>query len=197
MSASDGGAPASPAPPAGPMPANPPAADGPDGEAPPGNVAERLVTAAVARSLTLATAESLTAGQVAAAIADVPGASAALRGGVVAYHNEVKAGVLGVDAGLLHSAGSVDPEVARQMAVGARRACGADLAVSTTGVAGPAAHDGKPVGTVFVGWAGPDGSGARELKLGGDRRRIRAASGEAALGLLLEMVETDPAGTPA
>ena len=96
--------------------------------------------------------------------------------------------MLGVDARLLDSAGSVDPEVARQMALGARRACGADLAVSTTGVAGPAAHDGKPVGTVFIGWAGPDGSGARELRLDGDRMRIRAASREAALGLLLELV---------
>lgn len=158
------------------------------GTSSPGDVAGRLVAAAVARSLTLATAESLTAGQVAAAIADVPGASAALRGGVVAYHNEVKAGVLGVDARLLESAGSVDAEVARQMALGARRACGADLAVSTTGVAGPAAHDGKAVGTVFIGWAGPDGSGARELRLDGDRTRIRAASREAALGLLLDLV---------
>nr|WP_149957833.1 CinA family protein [Zafaria cholistanensis] len=156
----------------------------------------RLVAAAAARSLTLATAESLTAGQVAAAIADVPGASAVLRGGVVAYHNEVKAAVLGVDAGLLESVGSVDREVARQMALGARRACGADLAVSTTGVAGPAAHDGQPVGTVFIGWAGPDGSGAHELRLDGDRMRIRAASRDAALGLLLDLVEpVAPGGT--
>lgn len=154
--------------------------------------AQRVVRSALALGRTVATAESLTAGLVAAAIADVPGASAVLRGGVVAYHNEVKEGLLGVDPVLLAGAGSVDAEVARQMAEGARTACGADLGVSTTGVAGPDPHDGKPVGTVFVGWASAASSGARELALDGDRPAIRTASRDAALECLAGLLATKP-----
>lgn len=150
--------------------------------------ARRAVEEAASRSLTVATAESLTAGLVAAALADVPGSSAVLRGGVVSYHNDVKSALLGVDPVLLATSGSVDAEVARQMAVGARSACGSDLAVSTTGVAGPAAHDGQGVGTVFIGYAGPAGSGAERLHLTGDRQAIRAASRDAALARLLALV---------
>ncbi|MET1036274.1 MAG: nicotinamide-nucleotide amidohydrolase family protein [Arthrobacter sp.] len=155
------------------------------------SLARRTVEAAAARSVTVATAESLTAGLVAAALADVPGSSAVLRGGVVSYHNDVKSGLLAVDPALLATSGSVDAEVARQMAVGARSACGSDLAVSTTGVAGPAAHDGQDVGTVFIGYAGPAGSGAERLDLTGDRQAIRAASRDAALARLLALVRDD------
>lgn len=151
-------------------------------------LARQVVQAAIERSLTLATAESLTAGLVSAALADVAGSSAVLRGGVVSYHNDVKTGLLGVDAGLLERQGSVDARVAVQMAVGARRACGADIAVSTTGVAGPSAHDGKEVGTVFVGFAGPAGSGSEELHLEGDRQAIRVQARDAALRRLLAML---------
>src|SRR5690606_38792196 len=87
---------------------------------------------------------------IAARLAEVPGASAVLRGGVVSYSSEVKASLLGVAAQLLEAHGSVDPEVARQMAVGAQRACGAGAAVSATGVAGTEPHDGKAVGTVYT-----------------------------------------------
>jgi nicotinamide-nucleotide amidase len=151
--------------------------------------ARRAVAAAVARSLTLATAESLTAGMVAARLAEVPGASAVLRGGVVSYHNEVKAGLLGVDPALLASKGSVDAEVARQMAEGARRACGADIGVATTGVAGPDPHDGQPVGTVYIGYATAVASGADLMRLEGDREQIRRASCEAALTRLGDLLE--------
>ncbi|MFC3184651.1 CinA family protein [Pseudoglutamicibacter albus] len=90
---------------------------------------------------------------VASRIADVPGASAVLQGGVVAYQVSVKRDVLGVDAGLLERHGPVHPEVAEQMAVGAARACGARIGVSTTGVAGPEPHGGHATGTVYIGWA--------------------------------------------
>ncbi len=128
------------------------------------------------RGLTVATAESLTAGLLAAALAEVPGASGTLQGGVVAYQNHVKERLLGVDSGLLARAGAVDAEVARQMADGVRRVAGADVGISTTGVAGPEAHQGKPVGTVYLGLAGMPGHGEPEavlLHLEGDRETIR------------------------
>ncbi|MGJ9401798.1 CinA family protein [Arthrobacter sp. KK5.5] len=150
-------------------------------------MAREVVEAAVGRSVTVATAESLTAGLVSAALADIAGSSAVLRGGVVAYHNDVKSGLLGVDPDLLERVGSVDGEVAARMAVGARSACGADFAVSTTGVAGPAAHDGKDVGTVFIGYAGPDGTGFEAFRFEGDRQRIRVQSRDAALRKLREL----------
>ncbi|MFL4473956.1 CinA family protein [Paeniglutamicibacter sp. MACA_103] len=147
-------------------------------------LAGRVIAAAKAAGTSLATAESLTAGMIAATLAEVPGASAVLQGGVVSYSSSVKANVLGVDPALLAERGSVDGEVARQMAEGARRACGADLAVSATGVAGPDAHDGKDVGTVFLGYASGSGSGFTEHRFTGDRARIRISSTVAALELL-------------
>lgn len=147
-------------------------------------LARTVVASAKARGMTLATAESLTAGMIAATLAEVPGASAALAGGVVSYSNAVKANVLGVEAKLLAERGSVDGEVARQMAQGARRVCGADMAVSATGVAGPDVHDGKPVGTVFLGWASGSGSGFTEHHFTGDRAQIRVLSTVCALELL-------------
>ncbi|MDP9883542.1 nicotinamide-nucleotide amidase [Sinomonas atrocyanea] len=151
-----------------------------------GVTAREVVEEFIARGATAATAESLTAGLVAASLADVPGASGMLRGGVVSYASEVKAGVLGVSPELLARAGSVDAEVARQMADGARRVCGADYGVATTGAAGPEPHDGKPVGTVFVGVSGPGGSAVRAYTFDGDRAAIRRAATEAALAVLLE-----------
>lgn len=150
----------------------------------------RIVVAAGARTLSVATAESLTAGLVAARIADVPGASAVLRGGVISYANAVKERLLGVEADLLERRGSVDGEVARQMATGALRACGADVAVSTTGAAGPSAHDGKPVGTVFIGYADAGDSGFTEFHFAGDRVSIRAQARDAALRILAEHLES-------
>ena len=151
-----------------------------------GDPAAEVLELLAARGQTLAAAESLTGGLVAAALTAVPGASRAFRGSVTAYATEVKGRVLGVDAALLARRGAVDPEVARQMARGARAVLGADWGVATTGVAGPDPQDGKPVGTVFVAAAGPDGAEAvRELALDGDRAAIRDRSVQMALKVLL------------
>lgn len=137
-----------------------------------------LVAALTARGETVAVAESLTGGLVVATLVGVPGASAVVRGGVVAYATPVKHTVLGVSADLLAEHGAVDPEVARQMASGVRTLLAVDgepatWGISTTGVAGPDPQDGKPVGTVFVGIASATGAEAYELHLEGDREAIR------------------------
>jgi nicotinamide-nucleotide amidase len=136
------------------------------------------------RGWTLAVAESLTGGLVAAELASVPGASRAFRGSVTAYATDLKHRLLGVDEQLLAARGAVDPQVARQMAEGVRDRLGADWGASTTGVAGPDPQDGRPVGTVFVAVAGPHGAAARALRLTGDRTAIRRASVTAVLELL-------------
>ncbi|MEB7505946.1 nicotinamide-nucleotide amidohydrolase family protein [Arthrobacter koreensis] len=145
---------------------------------------ERVVRAAAAAGMRIASAESLTAGMVAAELGTVPGASAVLQGGVVAYQNSVKEQVLGVSGTLLAAAGSVDGRVAEEMAAGVRRLLNADFGVSTTGVAGPEPHDGEPVGTVFIGVAGPAGTRSREFRFTGDRASIRLQACAAALDLL-------------
>jgi len=132
----------------------------------------------------VATAESLTGGLLCAALVDVPGASAVVRGGVVAYATELKASLLDVPADALARTGPVDGFVAQEMARGARARTGAHLGVSTTGVAGPGPSDGFPAGTVFVGVAAdwlPGGARHVRLALAGDRAQIRRASVEAAL----------------
>lgn len=144
-------------------------------------IAGEAVAAAVGRGVTVATAESLTAGMVAAVLADTPGASAMLQGGVVSYNNTVKRDILGVPQELLDAVGSVDEAVAAAMAEGARRVCGADFAVSTTGVAGPDVHDGKAVGTVFVGVASAKGVQAFPYSFEGTRAEIRGLACGAAL----------------
>ncbi|GGX30674.1 competence damage-inducible protein A [Streptomyces chryseus] len=137
------------------------------------------------RGETLAVAESLTGGLVAAELTAVPGASRAFRGAVTAYATELKRDVLGVDAALLEQRGAVDAEVARQMAAGVRRVLNAGWGIATTGVAGPDAQDGQPVGTVFVAVAGPDGAGkVTRLRLNGDRAVIRMESVRSVLTLL-------------
>lgn len=109
-----------------------------------------------ARGETLAVAESLTGGLVAAEVTAVPGASRVFRGSVTAYATELKLEVLGVDGTLLAERGAVDAEVALQMAAGVRKVMGADWGIATTGVAGPDPQDGQAVGTVFVAVSGPD-----------------------------------------
>lgn len=149
-------------------------------------LAAQTVRQALESGRTVATAESLTAGMVSAVLADTPGASGMLQGGVVAYQNSVKDAVLHVPADLLARAGSVDPDVARAMADGARTVLGADVGVSTTGVAGPEAHDGKPVGRVYIGIATAAGTAGFEYSFTGSRPDIRAAACAAALERLLE-----------
>ncbi len=148
-----------------------------------------------ARGQTVACAESLTGGLVTARLVDVPGASAAVRGGVVAYATELKAQLLGVDPELLARSGPVDPAVADQLARGVRRRLQADWGLGTTGVAGPDPQDGHPVGTVYVAVAAPGDVRVtvRALHLRGDRAAIRGATVEAVLTLLRdELVAVRP-----
>ncbi|MET7761312.1 CinA family protein [Streptomyces sp. NPDC005393] len=168
------------------------------GAAAPGGTASGRGAAAEALALlerrgqTVAVAESLTGGLVAAELTAVDGASRSFRGSVTAYATDLKHRLLGVDAALLAERGAVDPEVARQMARGVRRALGADWGVATTGVAGPTPQDGQPVGTVHVAVAGPSGrmAGAAH-RFEGDRAGIRAHSVRAAVKLLLsELIAT-------
>ncbi|WP_295124927.1 CinA family protein [uncultured Leifsonia sp.] len=153
----------------------------------------RTVRALADRGLTLATAESLTGGGLTAELTRVPGASAVVLGGAVVYATELKHSLLGVDSALLEREGPVHPEVARQLAAGARArlAVGgraADLGVSTTGVAGPDPQGGRAVGTVFIGIASASGVHAVELHLGGDRQSIRAQTvARAVLELAVEL----------
>jgi nicotinamide-nucleotide amidase len=153
-------------------------------------LAAQVITQLTERGLTLATAESLTGGLVCARLVDVPGSSAVVRGGVVAYATELKHRLLGVDAALLAEHGAVHPEVARQLGTGVRDALGADYGLATTGVAGPSPQDGHQPGTVFVAVARPAAGACavRALRLSGDRARIRAESVAAVLELLLEVL---------
>lgn len=148
-------------------------------------VAEKLVELLKARSLTCATAESCTGGGIGAAITGVPGSSAVFAGGVISYSNEVKRGVLGVSAENLERFGAVSPQVAAEMAAGARRLMQTDLAVAVTGIAGP---DGgtpeKPVGTVWFGIATPDGVRTERALFTGDRGEVRGKTVLHALGML-------------
>ena len=132
------------------------------------------------KGLTIGTAESCTGGLMAKRLTDLPGASRIFRGGIVSYTNEVKAGVLGVPQALLDQYGAVSAPVAQAMAEGARRALGCDIALSSTGVAGPDRDDrGNEVGTMFVAIATPEGSHVRPLHLGSrpvrERLRIQTA----------------------
>jgi nicotinamide-nucleotide amidase len=137
---------------------------------------------------TVAVAESLTGGLVAAALTDLAGASVVVRGAVIAYSTDLKAQVLGVDQDLLARVGAVDAGVAEQMAAGVRSLMGATYGLATTGVAGPDPADGKPVGTVFVAVVGPTSSRVKVLALSGDRAQIRQQSVLAVLALLAHEV---------
>jgi nicotinamide-nucleotide amidase len=134
---------------------------------------------------TLACAESLTAGLVAATVADTPGASNVLRGGVVAYAADLKTALLGVPADLLDRVGTVDAGVATAMAEGVRERLGATWGLATTGVAGPGPAEGKPAGTVHVAVAGPSGTATRLLRLKGTRAQVRAGAVAGVLALAL------------
>ena len=138
------------------------------------------------KGLTIGTAESCTGGLMAKRLTDVPGASAAFRGGIVSYTNEIKAGVLGVPQDMLNRLGAVSGEVAAAMAEGARRVLGCDIALSSTGVAGPDRDDrGSEVGTMFVAIATPEGTRVRALHLGARpmRERLRTQTASHAFDL--------------
>lgn len=148
--------------------------------------AEHCLTACRRKGLTLAFAESLTGGLVAATFTAVPGASDVVVGGVVAYATRLKAQLLAVDVDLLDRVGAVDAEVAIQMARGAAVRLGADIGVSCTGVAGPDPQDGQPPGTVHVGvhrHGEPDL--VRSYVFAGDRAEVR----EATVGAVIDVIQ--------
>lgn len=174
-----------------------------------GGDVQQLAAAAIARAtelgVRLAVAESLTGGLVAATLVSVPGASATLSGGIVAYDTALKASLLGVDAELLAEHGPVHPEVAIQMAAGVRSACAvagvpAHVGIATTGVAGPAAdpQTGQPAGTVWIGVS--SAAGERSVLVegaAGSRNEIRERAVAAALKELLGVLGVSGIATSA
>ncbi len=156
-----------------------------------GLLAQQIVEQLTARGQTVAVAESLTGGLVAAALTSVPGASVVVRGAVVAYATDLKATLLGVPADLLSRDGPVDPAVAAAMAAGVRERLGASYGVSTTGVAGPGPADGRPQGTVFIAVDGPSGAAGSGLRLAGGRQEVREATVRFALSLLVSALQED------
>jgi PncC family amidohydrolase len=158
-------------------------------------LATRLQARCVARGLTVATAESCTGGLVAHALTEVPGSSAYVRGGIVAYANDVKADQLGVPREVLDAHGAVSAQVAVAMADGARDRLHADLGVGVTGVAGPdGGTEEKPVGLVYVAVAGLGTPEVRRFLWPGDRSANKHDSAIAAIELLLARVEASRQG---
>jgi nicotinamide-nucleotide amidase len=143
------------------------------------------------RGETVATAESLTGGQLASLLTAAPGSSETFLGGVVSYATEAKVDVLGVDPGLVERHGVVSAECARAMARGVRGLMGSTYAVSTTGVAGPERQEDKPPGTVYVGVSGPDGVTALSLELVGERAAIRDRTCQEALSALEDILREE------
>lgn len=153
--------------------------------------ASSLVSLAREHGATIAAAESLTGGSVCVALAEVPGVSDVLRGGVVVYTAESKQAVLGVDEGVLDALGPVCREVAEQMATGVRHTMGASVGLATTGAAGPESHGGKPPGTV---WVAVDYEGkvtAKELHIDGERGDVTKAAVNAVLACCVEVLSGD------
>jgi nicotinamide-nucleotide amidase len=141
--------------------------------------ARGLIADLTIRQQSIATAESLTAGLLAATLAGVPGASEVLRGGLITYTERTKIMLAGVAPQILQEVGPVAAPTARALAVGARQRCEATWGVGLTGVAGPEPHGGHEVGTVFIGLAGPGETGAIEvveLHLSGTRWHIRLSA---------------------
>jgi nicotinamide-nucleotide amidase len=144
------------------------------------------------KRLSLATAESITAGLVAHRLGQIPGASVWFRGGIVAYDNRVKTELLGVPQDLLDQHGAVSPQVAEAMALGCRERMKTDLAVSTTGLAGPGgATPEKPVGLVYVGLAWPGGVSSASFNWAGTRLEIQSRTAKMALNTVrLKLLES-------
>lgn len=152
------------------------------------SLAQAIIDKAGAEGVTVATAESCTGGMIAAALTDVPGSSAVVERGFVTYSNEAKAEMLGVPMKLIEQNGAVSAPVARVMALGALIHSRADIAVSVTGIAGPAGGtDRKPVGLVWFGLAGRDGLTRVERRVFADGGRdfVRTKATETALHLIL------------
>lgn len=156
------------------------------------SLAETVVKLATHAGMTFATAESCTGGLLAGAVTDVPGASACFRGGIVAYHDDIKRELLGVGQSLLTRDGAVSESVALAMAVGARERSASDVAVSVTGIAGPEGGTAeKPVGLVWFGIAGPTRAAAFERRFSPNgRMAIRQSAIAFALNLLRQEISS-------
>lgn len=153
-------------------------------------LARQVLTAAEARGATVGTAESLTAGLIASTLAEVPGASRVLMGGIVSYDPRVKHALLGVAQAVIDGVGVVSEPCARQMAEGARRALGVSVAVSATGIAGPGGGtDAAPVGTVYIGCTTAGGTRVTEHHFPGDRQAVRQQAVQAALNAVLQSLQ--------
>ena len=155
------------------------------------DLAEVVLAFCRSRGLTIGVAESCSGGLLGARLTAIPGSSDVVRGGVIAYHNDVKRGLLGVDGASLRDHGAVSEAVVREMAAGARRATGATIGLAITGVAGPAGGTAdKPVGTVWV-CADVDGDVSTQLlRLWGNREEIRQRSAQWTLDLLRRRLAT-------
>jgi nicotinamide-nucleotide amidase len=151
--------------------------------------ARGLIADLTVRRQTIATAESLTGGLLAATLAGVPGASEVLLGGLVTYTEQTKIALAGVAREILEEVGPVAAPTARALAVGARQRCDATWGVGLTGVAGPEPHGGHDVGTVFVGLAGPVDTEVVELRLSGTRWDIRFAAVRESISRLRALVD--------
>ena len=156
-----------------------------------GALAAQVISMLATAGQTVAAAESLTGGLVAAALTSVAGASVVVRGGVVSYATDLKASLLGVPRAMLAEHGAVYPGVAAAMANGVRQRLGATFGVATTGVAGPDPADGQPVGTVHIAVSAQDDTVVRTLALDGNRDQIRRLTVERSLALLLGRLRED------
>ena len=153
------------------------------------SIVEQVAEALKERGLTVSVAEACTSGLIASKLTSVSGSSRYFLGGVLAYANQVKEGVLGVPKGVMVMEGSVSPITAREMAKGARRLIGTDLAVAATGVMGPTGGTrAKPVGLFYVAVAGEDIDVCVERRFSGDRAENRESASNAAIELLRDML---------
>ncbi|QWT16993.1 CinA family protein [Collinsella sp. zg1085] len=151
--------------------------------------AQKLVDALVRHSYTISTAESCTAGLIAAGIADVAGASRVLRGGVVSYCDEVKEQILGVESSSLTQYSAVSEVVALEMATRAQQLFATDVAISATGYAGPGGGtELDPVGSVYLGLAMCNHTRVKRYCFSGSRAEVRRAAVQAAFELICEVL---------
>jgi nicotinamide-nucleotide amidase len=153
-----------------------------------GPALERLGDQLSRRNFTIAVAESMTAGLLAASLADLPESSKRFLGGVVSYTADEKMSLLGIPEAVIKKDGVVSAATAQHMADGARRLLGADLAISVTGVAGPDTQEGKPVGLTFIAVSLDSRTEVREFRWPGGRATNRMASVEAAIDLAADLL---------
>jgi PncC family amidohydrolase len=153
-------------------------------------MSEKVLSCCLEHGWTLSVAESCTGGLVGGCLTAIPGSSASFLGGVIAYSNEVKTGLVGVSPELIHSQGAVSEKTALAMALGVVKATGADCGISVTGIAGPeGGTPEKPVGTVWFAVVCPTGKLTRSFHFPGSREDVRERSVQTALELFLEVLD--------